>query len=122
MTKEYTNDDPSQISSGAIKYDGGKPCIYQSFLEYFPRAMEAVSSVSDFGASKYARYGWRSVDNGVKRYSDAMVRHLVKKGKGEILDPDSGLSHSAHVAWNALAVLELELSNEGVGKITRCTR
>ena len=111
-SKEFTNDSPEDVGKGAIKYDGGKPCIYQSFFEYFPRAMEAVSAVSDFGANKYARHGWRSVDNGIVRYSDAMVRHLVKKGKGEVLDTDSGLPHLAHCAWNALAVLELCLAEE----------
>ena len=104
---EFTNDPNEKVSTGAIKYDGGKAPIYRGAISYFPRAIEAVAAVSAFGANKYAWGGWRSVDNGVDRYSDAMVRHLASIAKGEDVDPDSGHSHLAHVAWNALAVLEL---------------
>ena len=41
-----------------------------------------------------------------------MVRHLLKEGSGERLDPDSGLMHAAHTAWGALARLELILREE----------
>jgi len=111
-TKEFTNDAPEKIEQGGIKYDGGKAPIFRGGLGYFPRAISAVSSVSAFGASKYAWGGWRSVDNGYTRYSDAMVRHLAYEGQGEDVDPDSGLLHAAHTAWNALARLELLLSQE----------
>jgi hypothetical protein len=91
------------------KLDEGKPCLYRGLIDYFPRAIEQVATVSTFGASKYAWKGWETVDNGVERYSDAMVRHLTKEGKGEVFDPDSGLLHAAHTAWGALARLELLL-------------
>lgn len=107
--EEYTNDDPSQISSGAVKYDGGKAPIYRGAVSYFPRAIGAVAQISAFGASKYAWKGWESVPDGFNRYSDAMVRHLAYEGQGEVLDPNSGLLHAAHAAWNALARLELLL-------------
>ena len=71
--------------------------------------MESVAALSTFGASKYAWKGWESVPDGYNRYSDALVRHLIKEGKGEVLDDDSGLSHATAVAWNALARLELML-------------
>lgn len=106
-TKEFTNDSKDKIAIGGIKYDGGKAPIFRGAVSYFPRAIEAVASVSAFGASKYAWKGWESVDDGYNRYSDAMVRHLAYEGKGEVLDPDSGLLHAAHAAWNALARLEL---------------
>jgi len=106
-TKEFTNDSTDKIAIGGIKYDGGKAPIFRGAVSYFPRAIEAVASVSAFGASKYAWKGWQSVDDGYNRYSDAMVRHLAYEGKGEVLDPDSGLLHAAHAAWNALARLEL---------------
>ena len=104
---EYTNDAQENIASGAIKYDGGKTPIFRGAVSYFPRAIEAVASVSAFGASKYAWKGWESVPDGFNRYSDALVRHLAYEGKGEVVDPDSGLLHAAHSAWNALARLEL---------------
>lgn len=108
-TSEYTNDAEEKIGTGAIKYDGGKAPIFRGVVSYFPRAAKAVAEVSGFGASKYAWAGWEGVDDGFNRYSDAMVRHLMREGEGEILDPDSGLLHAAHTAWGALARLELML-------------
>jgi hypothetical protein len=112
-TEEYTNDPQAKVASGAIKYDAGKAPIYRGLITYFPRAIREVATISDFGASKYAWRGWENVDDGINRYSDAMVRHLVREGEGEVLDPDSGLLHAAHVAWGALARLELMLREEG---------
>jgi hypothetical protein len=37
------------------------------------------------------------------------MRHLLAQAAGEINDPESGLPHAAHAAWNALAVLELSI-------------
>lgn len=107
--KEFTTDDPDKIGTGAIKYDGGKPCPFRGCVEYFPRAIYEVARVSTFGATKYAWKGWEGVDDGIARYSDAMVRHLLAEGRGEDVDPDSGLLHAAHMAWGAMARLELLL-------------
>lgn len=104
---ETTNDASDKIAAGAIKYDAGKPALYRGAIDYFPRALEAVAGVSTFGAKKYAWKGWEGVDDGVARYSDAMVRHLISEAKGEVVDPDSNLLHAAHAAWGALARLEL---------------
>jgi hypothetical protein len=106
---EFTTDDPSKIGTGAVKYDGGKPALFRGIVQYFPRAVKAVGEISTFGAKKYAWAGWEAVDDGINRYSDAMVRHLLKEGEGEVVDPDSGLLHAAHTAWGALARLELIL-------------
>jgi Domain of unknown function (DUF5664) len=99
------------VKAGAVKYDAGKSPIFRGGLGYFPRAISRVASVSNFGATKYAWDGWRQVPDGLNRYTDAMVRHLAAEAEGEVLDPDSGLLHAAHVAWNALARLELILAN-----------
>lgn len=88
------------------KLDSGK--IQAGLLGLFSRALLAVAEVGTFGATKYARGGWQSVENGIERYDDAKVRHMLK-GYYEDDDPDSGLSHAAHEAWNALAKLELML-------------
>ena len=109
MKTEFTTDAPDKISQGAIKYDGGKPPIFRGTIDYFPRALEQVAAVSDLGASKYAWKGWEDVEGGFERYSDAMVRHITARAKGELKDSDSGLLHEAHTAWNALARLELLL-------------
>lgn len=106
-TTEFTNDAPEKQATGSIKFDGGKSPVFRGAIDYFPRAISAVAGVSAFGASKYAWKGWEGVDDGYNRYSDALVRHLIYEGEGEVLDLDSGLLHAAHAAWNALARLEL---------------
>lgn len=109
VTKEKTNDSAEKQATGSIKYDAGKPAIFRGLIDYFPRAIEQVAQISTFGASKYAWKGWEGVEDGVNRYSDAMVRHLVKESSEGPTDMDSGLLHAAHVAWGALARLELML-------------
>jgi len=114
MSKEFTNDEEEKVISGAIKYDGGKSPVYRGAIAYFPRAIRAVAAVSAFGASKYAWNGWKSVDDGANRYVDAMVRHLTYEAEGEVVDSDSGHLHAAHTAWNALARLELILTDKEI--------
>lgn len=116
MTEEEFYGRPKEVDptgkqphEAGAKLDAGKTSIWRGGIDYFPRGIEAVAAVSTFGASKYAWKGWESVPEGVERYSDALVRHLIAEAKGEVLDSDSGLLHAAHAAWNALAVLELKL-------------
>lgn len=113
MSKE--NEDVKASPPGAVKYDSGKSPIYRGGLGYFPRAISHVASVSAFGATKYAWAGWRHVPDGINRYTDAMVRHLASEAEGQTLDSDSGLLHAAHAAWNALARLELILTELETG-------
>ena len=92
------------IITGARKDDTGKPPIVQGVLRYFPKALCAVADVSAYGFKKYGAWGgWRYVDDGLQRYTNALGRHLLADG----LDPESGLMEAAHAAWNALARLEL---------------
>lgn len=91
------------------KLDSGKPLA--GVLLEFSRALEAVVDVGTFGANKYSRCGWMSVPDGEQRYADALMRHLLACQR-EVDDPDSGLPHLAHLAWNCLAVLELRLARE----------
>jgi hypothetical protein len=73
------------------------------------RALKAVVEVLDMGARKYAEENWRTVPDARKRYTSALFRHLEAWRMGEELDPESGLHHSAHVATNALFLLEMAL-------------
>jgi hypothetical protein len=43
---------------------------------------------------------------------DAMIRHMLAHLRGEPKDEESGLDHLAHMAWNALCVLELKLRDD----------
>ena len=90
------------------KLDAGKVPLHRGLLAQFPRACLAVAQVSSIGAQKYRWNGWRSVPDGVQRYRDAAARHEAAIAMGEEFDA-CGLPHAAHAAWNALAVLELEL-------------
>lgn len=78
----------------------------------FARALDAVTAVGTYGANKYSDNGWIEVPNGQRRYTDAMMRHLLKEAGGETHDKDTELLHAAHAAWNALARLDLMLRAE----------
>lgn len=103
--------DPNNIGQHepGAKLDEGK--ILAHILQQFSLALTEVMKVATFGAEKYSRGGWQHVDNGFERYSDALMRHYLKEAI-ELYDQESELSHEAHLAWNALARLELKLREE----------
>lgn len=77
---------------GGVKFDQDKPrmdLLDTGFLE-------DVASVLGFGAKKYAAHNWR---NGISysRLIGAAMRHLGAINRGEDLDPESGLPHTAHL-------------------------
>lgn len=111
MKIEYDPTGANPHEPGA-KLDAGKASVFQGLIDYFPRACYNVAEVSTFGASKYAWKGWETVPDGINRYANAGMRHMLKRSMGELRDPDSGLLHAAHEAWNSLAVLELMLREE----------
>lgn len=89
------------------KYDNGKP-MAGTLTDVFSRALMAVGACIEYGTHKYPDpKNWQLVDNGIKRYRDAMVRHLLKYNAGIDKDEETKLPHLAHMAWNALAILEL---------------
>ena len=89
------------------KYDSGKPMV-GTLTDVFSRALMAVGACIEYGTHKYPDpKNWQLVDNGIKRYRDAMVRHLLKYNAGIDKDEETKLPHLAHMAWNALAILEL---------------
>lgn len=78
----------------------------------FRKALLAVSEVGTMGANKYSPHGWLTVPDGFNEYTEAMMRHWLKEGI-ELSDQESGIPHAAHLAWNALARLELLLDEIG---------
>lgn len=106
-----TEHDPTGRSAHepGAKLDAGKPRC-SLVLGGFSRALGQVAQVGTFGAAKYTDNGWRTVPDGQERYTDALWRHLLAEAQGLECDPDSGLLHAAHMAWNALARLELLLA------------
>lgn len=83
--------------------------VATGLVDYFPDALLAIAAVSMEGARKHDTFGpdgrptWdrtKSTDD-----ADALMRHFIDRGS---FDTD-GHSHSAKVAWRALAVLQREL-------------
>ncbi len=93
------------------KLDAGK-LRADLVLGDFAHALEAVVEVGTFGANKYSPSGWLCLEDAEQRYADAAGRHWLKMKQGEEIDPDSGLPHLAHYAWNVLAGLELTMREE----------
>jgi hypothetical protein len=96
--------------SDGLKHDTGKTLVGQMFKD-FPHALEAVAEVTTYGAKTYGLGSWRGVS--VDRYENAEGRHLLAAYKGQERDPESGLRHLAHKAWNALAELQKAIEEEG---------
>lgn len=77
-----------------------------------PVALRALGDVAGYGDQKYER------SNYLKGYAwslnyDAMNRHMMAFWSGEQCDPESGLSHMAHAAWHALALVSFSTHHLG---------
>lgn len=96
-------------NSKGRKYDGSKP-LAGTFVNVFPRSILAIGAVILKGKEKYPDpNNWKKVEGAKVRYQESLMRHLIKHNMGILLDEESGLPHLVHVAWNALAILELHL-------------
>ena len=95
-----------------VKYDDNKPLVGDC-LTIFGRAIMAVGECILKGQEKYpAIDNWKRVKDARRRYTNALIRHLIKHLTGKKIDEESGLTHIQHVAWNALAVCELCLEEK----------
>lgn len=101
--------------SQAFKADEGKPNWFLLMsAKGCASALAAVVRVLTFAVAAkpvgkgYTPHSWREVPNAKERYEAALYRHLsYMNEKGEMVDPESGESHWAHVATNALFLAEL---------------
>lgn len=94
------------------KFDAGKTKIGM-VVKYFADALMEVAKCGTYGCAKYGNgkfwdYNWNRVENAKERYSDAMMRHFLLE-ETEVVDSDTELLHASHVAWNALAKLQIVL-------------
>lgn len=84
--------------------------LARGVLDYFPAALAELAKLSKAGNDKHnpgEDLHWargKSMD-----HADCIMRHLVDRGK---IDTD-GITHSAKVAWRALALLQEELEAAG---------
>lgn len=92
----------------SFKYDEGK--VRYDLVP--PLALEALAKVYTMGAAKYSPRNWEKGMDWSKCYAAAQ-RHLQDYWKGEDLDPESGLPHLAHAAWNCVALLEYYIREIG---------
>jgi hypothetical protein len=67
-------------------------------------ALTAAAEAFAFGAEKYAPWNWMEGTPWSVPLA-SIGRHLLAEDKGELVDPESGLPHRAHVACNALMLL-----------------
>lgn len=102
LLPDFNDDDPHRPGA---KLDAGKNRL-GLVLGGFKNALKEVGKVGTFGANKYTPNGWKSVPAGLDRYTDALYRHLFAS---DDIDPESGLDHYAHAAWNILAILEFKM-------------
>lgn len=100
----------------ALKLDTGK--TDWSLMPW--DAVEEINKVLDFGAKKYAAHNWK-VDGGFKwtRVFGSACRHLFAWARGEDKDPESGLSHLAHLGCNVLFLLHYSLNAKKYNKDDR---
>lgn len=80
------------------KYDSGKP----QFSLIDPKFMLEFAQVMTMGAEKYGADNWKTIENAIPRYKDALHRHMNAFEQGKMDDEESGLSHLAHIAANAM--------------------
>ena len=104
--------DPEDVLKHAgYKADSGKNRVGLVVCT-MARAILEVGKVGTFGAAKYADDNWLKVDDAERRYTDALLRHLLSHQAGDEADQESGITHLAHAAWCALAVLDLHLRKQ----------
>ena len=77
--------------------------------------MDLISSIAElelakvltFGAKKYDSHNWRK-GIAYSRIIAAIKRHVNAYNNGETNDPETGLSHMAHVMTEAMFLIEFE--------------
>jgi hypothetical protein len=77
-------------------------------IDYFPLAIKAIAYVSFIGNEQHnpgTPLHWDRSKSGDE--ADALMRHFLERGT---LDTD-GVTHSAKMAWRALALLQKELES-----------
>lgn len=103
-SEEKMNTDPN---TGGMK--ASKPSQI-GFID--PQALMTLGEVAGMGAEKYDKFNYLKGFDWSLCYN-AMMRHAQAFWNGEDLDPESGLPHISHAAWQALALLSFYQRNLG---------
>lgn len=94
-------DNVALIKEG-VKHDNGKPLIGDMIIDYKTQLLE-LCKVFEHGTKTYGLGNWKQVENGEERFTNAMIRHLLRED--EVYDEETGLLHAAQVFFNAGARL-----------------
>jgi hypothetical protein len=70
-------------------------------------ASEAEARVWMAGEQKYGRYNWTKLwgDKTIDVVMASLLRHALAIQKGEVVDPESGEYHAAHIRCNAAMII-----------------
>jgi len=81
------------------KHDNGKPMVSLVETEF----ILGVAQVLTFGAKKYDIDNWKNMEEkDLRRIKDSALRHTLAYTSGELLDPETGLSHAYHASCNLM--------------------
>lgn len=102
--------DTKKLDQGKLRFD--------LFDSGFPLAVSGVVDVMTWAVEVkgYEPHSWREVQDAIRRYSAALSRHRNLKEQGERYDKESGKLHDFHIAFNALAVAQLEAEADRLTK------
>ena len=98
---------------GAKKFDGGKPDL-SYMLEYYG-LMAGFCRVMSHGEAKYGRENFMEGAGDeayVRRLYAAVMRHLMARYGGEVLDPESGQDHLCHAMGGIAMIYQLTENGE----------
>lgn len=73
-----------------------------------PHSMEQTAWVHQLGSRKYGPFNWRDTGVCASTYINAIMRHLNAWRDGEDLDPESGISHLAHIACSCNIMMDAD--------------
>lgn len=71
-------------------------------------ALLHLGEVMRLGANKYGPFNWRETPVPAETYIDAIGRHLLSWQDGESVDPESGMSHLAHIMASCAIIIDAE--------------
>jgi len=93
------------------KYDSGK--LRLDLIP--PEIIQVLGEIFTFGCERYGEGNWAK-GLSENRLIAAARRHDLAFAQGEEMDPDSGLPHLAHAAWNLLIAQTLRERNKAENK------
>ena len=99
-------------TSGGMKETSGK--LRWTLLPLL--AVKEIVKVLEYGAKKYSADNWKKVEP--EKYKEAAFRHWTAYLEGEKVDPETGISHLAHLGCDVLFLLWFELTGNTDEKTT----